>query len=244
MSRGRLQALGLFCLVLGVADLAVLNSWLLPAAWPELGDVQAAPTSAPKSSGDERGPPATSAAVTAPERTAQPHAPSATPAPSEPAPVAAKPTAEEPTAQPPAPESSATAAPPEPSPPPAEPAPQPVAGEVPFRYVMFTYSSGQCLCTSAMQDVLAPRIAWLKRHPELKVSIGGHTDPTGDPQGHGHLSILRARNVADYFEQSGIDASRIKVLGHGQSMPADTSGTPAAQTRNRRVVVRVLGGAP
>jgi len=61
--------------------------------------------------------------------------------------------------------------------------------------------------------------ALLKAHPELKVSIEGHTDNVGTPQGNKVLSTQRAKAVMNAVIQKGIAATRLTALGLGQEKP-------------------------
>jgi len=76
-------------------------------------------------------------------------------------------------------------------------------------------------------------LAELKRKPELKVEISGHTDSTGTAAHNMELSKARGKSVADYLIGEGIDKSRITWNGYGFTKPL---GNDAAQ--NRRVELR------
>ncbi len=76
-------------------------------------------------------------------------------------------------------------------------------------------------------------LAELKRKPELKVEISGHTDSTGTAAHNMELSRARAKVVADYLITEGIDKSRITWKGYGYTKPL---GNDAAL--NRRVEMK------
>lgn len=73
--------------------------------------------------------------------------------------------------------------------------------------------------------------AELKRQPELKVDIRGYTDSSGSEPHNIQLSRSRAKAVADYLVETGIDRSRITYGGYGSADPV-SSYDPAL---NRRV---------
>ncbi len=75
----------------------------------------------------------------------------------------------------------------------------------------------------------------LKRNPNLKVSINGHTDDLGSEAYNDVLSRERARTVAQYLIGLGLDKSRISSKGFGDSRPLDTTLTEEARRKNRRV---------
>ncbi|MGH7582913.1 MAG: OmpA family protein [Gemmatimonadales bacterium] len=76
----------------------------------------------------------------------------------------------------------------------------------------------------------------LKAHPDLKLTIEGHTDNTGSAAGNLTLSQQRADAVAKYLESNfQIDASRLAAKGYGDTKPAASNDTPEGRQQNRRV---------
>ena len=73
-------------------------------------------------------------------------------------------------------------------------------------------------------------ISEMKKQPNLKVEIAGHTDNIGTPGNNQKLSEARARAVANYLIKNGIAAGRIKTKGYGSSKPISKD-----QNKNRRV---------
>ena len=73
----------------------------------------------------------------------------------------------------------------------------------------------------------------LKDHPELKLTIEGHTDNVGKAESNQTLSEKRAAAVRQYLiDNFQIDAGRLDAKGLGQSKPAgpnDSAGRPAAE---------------
>lgn len=60
----------------------------------------------------------------------------------------------------------------------------------------------------------------LKANPEFKlVMITGHTDRIGSTEYNQKLSEKRANDVKDYLVSQGVDASRLQVVGKGESEP-------------------------
>lgn len=88
--------------------------------------------------------------------------------------------------------------------------------------------------------ILDQAIDALKRYPEIKVELDGHTDSVGTDQYNQGLSERRAQIVADYLTSHGIDSSRIvAVKGFGESQPIDTNATKEGRARNRRTEIKV-----
>lgn len=73
-------------------------------------------------------------------------------------------------------------------------------------------------------------------HSYMKVTIVGYTDDTGTTEYNMDLSKKRAWSVSDYLiNQVGIDASRVKIEGRGESNPAYPNDSDENRQKNRRV---------
>jgi outer membrane protein OmpA-like peptidoglycan-associated protein len=76
----------------------------------------------------------------------------------------------------------------------------------------------------------------LKEHPDLRLSIEGHTDAAGDDAHNLALSERRAQSVRQLLiEQYGIVAARLEAVGHGEAKPVATNDTAEGRQSNRRV---------
>ncbi len=83
----------------------------------------------------------------------------------------------------------------------------------------------------------------LRDHPELRLTIEGHTDSDGDEAYNQQLSGERAGSVRDYLVESyGIDASRLETAGFGEARPVAGNDTPEGKQQNRRVELVRIGG--
>ena len=94
--------------------------------------------------------------------------------------------------------------------------------------------------------ILNEAIEILKRYPELKVEVAGHTDSKGTDAYNQALSERRARAVYDYVTSNGVDAARLTgPNGYGESRPIapntneDGSDNPEGRARNRRTELNV-----
>ena len=76
---------------------------------------------------------------------------------------------------------------------------------------------------------------YLKKNPNLKVAISGHTDDLGSEEYNDVLSRERAGTVAKYLMALGLEKQRISTKGLGNKIPLDTSQTDQARRKNRRV---------
>jgi OOP family OmpA-OmpF porin len=76
----------------------------------------------------------------------------------------------------------------------------------------------------------------LEEHPELRLSIEGHTDSDGEEDFNQDLSDRRAAAVKAYLvEQFAIDEGRLTTAGFGESKPVADNDTPEGKQQNRRV---------
>lgn len=83
-------------------------------------------------------------------------------------------------------------------------------------------------------------VAGLKGQPSMKLEIDGHTDATGSDAHNLKLSKARAAAARDYLIEQGIDGSRLKSEGFGESKPMTSNKTREGRAQNRRVEFKVL----
>jgi outer membrane protein OmpA-like peptidoglycan-associated protein len=79
----------------------------------------------------------------------------------------------------------------------------------------------------------------MKKYPDYKISIEGHTDNTGSAEVNAKLSENRAKACYDYLASKGVPTSRMSYKGFGQSRPIADNGTYSGRTLNRRVEFNV-----
>ena len=80
------------------------------------------------------------------------------------------------------------------------------------------------------------RIATLmKENPDLKFSVEGHTDSTGNAATNQTLSEARSQAVVDKLVGMGIARERLTAAGKGQTSPLADNGTDEGRAKNRRV---------
>jgi outer membrane protein OmpA-like peptidoglycan-associated protein len=86
------------------------------------------------------------------------------------------------------------------------------------------------------EPVLQEIAAILKKNPDWKLTIVGHTDNVGRDAANLDLSRRRSQSVkAALVERYGIDDSRLTTGGFGASQPQAKNDTPEGRARNRRV---------
>lgn len=88
--------------------------------------------------------------------------------------------------------------------------------------------------------ILSEATEILKRYPDLRVEVAGHTDSVGTDAYNQGLSERRAKAVYDYLTSNGVNASRlVGPNGYGESRPIDTNETAEGRARNRRTELNV-----
>ena len=94
--------------------------------------------------------------------------------------------------------------------------------------------------------ILSEATEILKRYPDLRVEVAGHTDSKGTDAYNQKLSERRAKAVYDYLTTNGVSAARLQgPIGYGESRPiapntnADGSDNPEGRAKNRRTELNV-----
>lgn len=101
------------------------------------------------------------------------------------------------------------------------------------------FDSGASTLKPEARKTLDEAAARVKKHPEVPVTISGHTDAVGNDASNQKLSESRAAAVRDYFVgQAGVPSSRLTIKGFGKSQPVADNTTDAGRARNRRVEVQ------
>ncbi len=102
-----------------------------------------------------------------------------------------------------------------------------------LQYIYFDFDKSDLLAEST--DELNRLVAYLTRHPNYQITITGHTDNFGTEAYNLNLSTNRAKAVATYLIEKGIDKQRIQFSGTGSSNPIADNGTAEGRSQNRRV---------
>lgn len=100
-------------------------------------------------------------------------------------------------------------------------------------YIAFETAKAEIL--PAGQGVVKEIVTLLRNEPALKVSIEGHTHNTGNATENQRLSQARAEAVMKAVIAQGIDAKRLKFVGHGATYPIADNRKEAGRAKNRRV---------
>ncbi len=122
--------------------------------------------------------------------------------------------------------------------------------------IEFEYDSAELRDDAGTSEVLEQLVAYLKRHPEVRLQVEGHTDSRGSEIYNQELSKRRAASLKKRLVREGIDESRLTSVGFGESRPAtpepmechnrspaDPAPCQEAWQKNRRAVFTVTAGA-
>jgi len=93
---------------------------------------------------------------------------------------------------------------------------------------------------SKYYSVLDEAVEVLKRNPQLKMEVQGHTDSRGEKKYNQELSEVRAKSVIDYMVKKGISRGQLKAVGYGHTMPVASNYTEPGRAMNRRAELRPI----
>jgi outer membrane protein OmpA-like peptidoglycan-associated protein len=89
--------------------------------------------------------------------------------------------------------------------------------------------------SSEARENLNKLVEVLETYPETNIEVQGHTDSRGSESYNQSLSEDRARTVANYLGNLGIDRDRLTLKGFGESFPKYDNDTSEGRAENRRV---------
>jgi len=104
--------------------------------------------------------------------------------------------------------------------------------------VSFAFNSA--LIKPAFRSTLDKVSDILDRYSRSHINIVGYTDSVGSATYNQGLSRRRAESVASYVERRGVQSSRIRTEGRGESDPRASNATAAGRQLNRRVELLII----
>ena len=93
--------------------------------------------------------------------------------------------------------------------------------------------------TPESQQILERQADWLRRYPNVTVTIEGHCDERGTREYNIALGERRAQAVKNVLVALGVPASRISTISYGKERPAVVGSSEEAYAQNRRAVTTV-----
>lgn len=107
-----------------------------------------------------------------------------------------------------------------------------------LRKVHFQLNSGKL--TGESRSILDQVAASIMARKDIKsIKVVGHTDSTGEAGYNQRLSEKRAKAVADYLVDQGVDGTTLSSVGMGESDPATDNDTAEGRAKNRRVELKL-----
>jgi peptidoglycan-associated lipoprotein len=93
--------------------------------------------------------------------------------------------------------------------------------------------------SSEARGTLDRQATWLKKYPNVSVTVEGHCDERGTREYNLALGERRATAVKNYLVAGGVSASRVKTISYGKERPAVLGSNEQAWAQNRRGVTVV-----
>jgi outer membrane protein OmpA-like peptidoglycan-associated protein len=103
-----------------------------------------------------------------------------------------------------------------------------------------TFDRDRSVVRREFYDVLQSVSLVLKEFDRSLVTVEGHTDGDGSNAYNLELSQDRARAVADFLSDQGVDQRRLSIEGYGEMRPIATNATAQGKALNRRVEIRIV----
>ena len=104
--------------------------------------------------------------------------------------------------------------------------------------IQFEYNSSDL--TEDSQSGIQVLTDFLKRNPDLKVELAGHTDDIGNTAYNQKLSSDRANVVREALIAKGIEATRLTAKGYGASKPLYPNDSDEHRALNRRTEMIII----
>jgi OmpA-OmpF porin, OOP family len=123
------------------------------------------------------------------------------------------------------------------SPPPPEPAPKVIDKMT----LLLHFDFDKSVIKNVDKAELNRAISFIKKYPDARVKLEGHTDSKGSEDYNQRLSVRRAKAVEQYIvKEGGTKESKITSAGYGELKPVDTNNTDEGRAKNRRVEVLII----
>lgn len=101
------------------------------------------------------------------------------------------------------------------------------------------FETGSSKIKAESHESLKTLAGLLNKHPEIKTTVEGHTDKTGNEDNNIKLSKDRAQAVVDFLVKNGESIDHIDAKGYGSSKPIASNDTKEGKAKNRRVEIVV-----
>lgn len=112
--------------------------------------------------------------------------------------------------------------------------------KITFRSELLFASNSSVLTRDAVSSIRKLGQGIKNSKETYEILVDGHTDATGTSSYNLWLSQRRAASVKLCLTEAGVDASGIKISGHGDARPVAENNTPEGRAKNRRVEITII----
>lgn len=102
-----------------------------------------------------------------------------------------------------------------------------------------TFETGKANVKTTAQSRVVEMANILKKYPENKITIIGHTDSTGTKAVNEKLSNERAQSVKTLLASNGVPSRSIVTMGVADRDPIESNNTESGRQANRRVELAI-----
>lgn len=102
------------------------------------------------------------------------------------------------------------------------------------------FEADASMISEASTEVLEEIYNFLEENQDIIIEIGGHTNGQPTHDYCDKLSASRAKSVAKYMVDLGIDPDRLTYKGYGKRKPIASNKTDIGRKRNQRVEIKIL----
>jgi len=88
-------------------------------------------------------------------------------------------------------------------------------------------------------QIIDKAVAYMKKHPNVYISVGGHCDERGSEAYNLALGTRRSNYIRSLIVQRGISPNRVHSISYGKEQPSDQGHNPSSWARNRRTEFRI-----
>ncbi|MEM6345419.1 MAG: PorP/SprF family type IX secretion system membrane protein [Bacteroidota bacterium] len=96
------------------------------------------------------------------------------------------------------------------------------------------FDTDQAVIKAFYFDMLDQLAEYMRKNPQLKLLVAGHTDNEGDQMYNMVLGQNRSKAIKYYLISRGVAPERISELSYGEIMPKKENNTAVGKARNRR----------
>ena len=104
--------------------------------------------------------------------------------------------------------------------------------------VQFEFNS--FVLKTASLPILDKAVSEMKKAPDTKFILNGHSSAEGSESHNLSLSVDRANAVKSYFVNAGLNSANFKIVGHGDKNPISSNTNEAGRMLNRRTEIQVV----